>query len=103
MKIAIFALVLLFNGSVFAGTHSPGVDWRQQNQSQRIANGVASGAVTRSERVKLVGQQRAIARTERAFKRDGTLGRVERHTLHRMQNGASRSIYRQKQDRQRRY
>ncbi|MFK7958813.1 MAG: hypothetical protein AB8B96_22175 [Lysobacterales bacterium] len=103
MKTGFVLFALLFSGSVFAGNQSPGVDWRQQNQTQRIAAGVANGTVTRPERVALVSQQRTIARTERVFKRDGHLGRAERHTLHQMQSDASRTIYRQKHDRQRRF
>ncbi|MEM9529437.1 MAG: hypothetical protein AAGA23_00820 [Pseudomonadota bacterium] len=93
---------LLVSGTASAGTYSPGIDARQHNQVHRIGNGVATGALTRPETVRLVNQQRAIRQTERAFKSDGHLGRYERVTLRQMQNGASRSIHRQKHDAQRR-
>ncbi len=102
MKVWIAAAALLFAGATVADTVAPRIDARQEIQSQRIANGVVNGGLTRAETARLAGQQRAIARTERRFERDGQLGPRERRTLTRMQNGASRSIARQRGDLQRR-
>ncbi|MEM7704938.1 MAG: hypothetical protein AAF358_05260 [Pseudomonadota bacterium] len=102
MKVWIATAALLFAGVAVADTVTPRIDTRQQIQSQRITNGVVDGSLTRAESARLAGQQRAIARTERRFERDGQVVPYERRTLTRMQNGASRSIGRQRGDRQRR-
>ncbi len=43
--VAVATVLLVFAGPVCAGT--PGLDQRQQNQAQRIRQGVHSGALTR--------------------------------------------------------
>ena len=81
-----------------AGTNDPGVNKRQQNQHERIVNGVKSGELTRSEVRSLRADQRAIRAEEREFKSDGVLTRGERRELHRDLNESSRDIYREKHD-----
>ena len=81
-----------------AGTRDPGVNHRQQNQHQRIKQGVRSGELTRRETGALAREQRDVRQLERAYKSDGELTRAERADLHREQNQASRHIYNQKHD-----
>ncbi len=70
---------------------------RQVNQQHRIMNGVKSGELTRPETVRLEQQQVRIQKTKRAMvKNDGKLGPVERAKLERMQNKASRNIFKAK-------
>ena len=83
-----------------AGVRDPGVNQRQQHQSQRIKQGVRSGELTRRETGRLVEQQRDVRQLERAYKSDGELTRAERVDLHHEQNQASRAIYNQKHDAQ---
>lgn len=83
-----------------AGTRDPRVNARQQNQHQRIKQGVQSGELTRRETGALAREQRDIRQLERAYKSDGTLTRSERVDLHQEQNQASRHIYNQKHDAQ---
>jgi hypothetical protein len=83
-----------------AGTRDPGVNQRQQHQSQRIKQGVRSGELTRRETGKLAEEQRDVRQLERAYKSDGELTRAERTDLHHEQNQASRDIYQQKHDAQ---
>jgi len=80
------------------GTRSPAVNHRQQHQRQRIGQGVRSGELTRPEARGLVKEQRDIRQLKREYKSDGVLTRAERRDLHREQNQASRHIYRQKHD-----
>lgn len=84
------------------GTRDPRVNARQHHQHERIAQGVRSGELTRRETRKVVEQQRDIRQLERAYKSDGKLTARERADLHHEQNQASRQIYRQKHDEQRR-
>ena len=81
-------------------TRDPGVNQRQQNQRQRIQQGVQSGELTRRETGRLVEEQRDIRQLERGYKSDGTLTGAERRDLQHEQNQASRDIYRQKHDEQ---
>ena len=83
---------------VFAGTHDPEVNHRQHKQERRIEQGVRSGELTRQEAKGLRQEERNIRREERAFKSDGKLTRAERKDLHRDLNKASKDIYREKHD-----
>lgn len=86
-----------------AGTADPRVNLRQHHQADRIAQGVYSGALTQRETMRLAAEQRAIRFEERAYKRDGVLTPYERADLNRDLNVASRDIWIQKHDGQRRY
>ena len=74
------------------------IDQRQHNQADRIRQGVRSGEVTKSETRGLVKEQREIRQTERQYKSDGVLTRDERKDLRQQQNQASRHIYQEKHD-----
>ncbi len=79
------------------------IDRRQYNQMRRIDQGVMSGELTRREARHLWQQQAYINSLERRAKRDGHLTGWERARLRYAQNYASRSIYSQKHDRQKRW
>ncbi len=84
------------------GTHDPGVNARQARQQGRIHQGATSGELTHEEARTLRQEQRAIRRQERAAKSDGTLTGKERKELHQSQNQASRNIYEEKHDAEKR-
>lgn len=74
---------------------------RQKNQDERIEKGVARGTLTQAEADRLENQQDRIeARRDKALA-DGKITAREGSILERMQNKASRSIYRQKHDQER--
>lgn len=78
-----------------------GINDRQQNQRQRIANGVRSGELTARETRRLVREQAQIRRMEHRFRRSGDgLSDRERARLQRELNQSSRHIRRQSHDRQ---
>lgn len=88
-----------------AGHHRPhqhqrhnAVDHRQHNQADRIRQGVRSGELTKDEARGLVKEQREIRQLERQYKSDGVLTRDERRDLHKELNQASRHIYKEKHD-----
>jgi hypothetical protein len=85
-----------------ASPHDPGVNARQQHQQQRIEQGVRSGELTRGETHRLEAERRGIAHEARLYKADGRLSPAERADLRRDQDRASRDIYRQKHDAERR-
>lgn len=76
----------------------PGVNARQHNQHDRIAQGVRSGSLTKDEAKGLRDEQRSIRQDERQYKSDGTLSRDERKDLHQDLNAASRNVYNEKHD-----
>ena len=84
--------------AAYAGTRDPGVNERQARQHHRIVEGVKSGELTHCEAKYLRTEQRAIKAEEAEFKSDGKLTRGERRELHRDLNEASRDIYREKHD-----
>jgi len=83
-------------------TRDPGVNQHQRNERHRIAQGVRSGELTRDEAKGLRSDQRNIRREEREYKSDGALTRDERRDLHQDQKVASRNIYAEKHDDERR-
>jgi hypothetical protein len=85
-----------------AGIRDPGVNRRQHAEMLRIHQGATGGALTRPELQRLAAEQRSIRLEERAYKSDGFLSRRERADLARDQNIASRHIWIEKHDAQRR-
>jgi len=81
-------------------TATPRIDQRQANQANRTEQGVASGALTRTEANRLQRQQGRIDQRETAAKADGVVTGQEKRRLTRAQNGESRRIAKQKHDRQ---
>lgn len=105
MKVPPALSLLLFAVVVPAAAHplDPHVKQREALQAHRIARGVHSGALTMRETTLLAAQQRAIRREEAVYKGDGVLTRRERADLHRDLDVASRTIWREKHDAQRRF
>ena len=89
-------VMTLSTGAALAGTNDPGIQQREQNQQQRINQGVASGQLTPREAGRLDAQQARIQQRESRMKADGNLTAGERRSLTRQQNRASNNIYRKK-------
>jgi hypothetical protein len=90
------------NPAAAAGTHDPAVNARQDNQTDRIVQGVASGELTRKEATELTQERRDIKQLERDYKSDGTLTQEERTDLHQQLDQASEEIREEKHDEQQR-
>ena len=84
---------------------TPVVNHRQKTQQRRIVRGVRSGQLTRPEARRLERQQARIQRTKRRDKmmHGGKVTPAEKKHLNRMQNRASRHIYRVKHNKKRRH
>lgn len=102
-------LVLAGLGAAFAvqaqtatlgGHQAARVDNRQERQDTRIDQGVASGELTRPEQARMEVQQARIGRMENRIEADGKVSGKEALRLERKQDQASRSIARNKHDRQ---
>ena len=103
--VALSAFSLLLTSAFFtqvavANTNSPGIDTKQQNQKDRILQGVDSGELTGKETWRLGKQQGKIYHKEQRFKSDDQFTRRERAVIHRDLLKSSKSIYVQKHDRQ---
>ncbi|HEX5085229.1 MAG TPA: hypothetical protein VFY40_24595 [Blastocatellia bacterium] len=84
-----------------AGFAQGRINERQQNQRQRIRQGVRSGELTRVEAARLRRQEATIGlREARARRSGGEFTPRERARIQRQLNRESRRIYRQKHDRQ---
>ncbi len=79
--------------TAYAGDKDPRVNARQHHQHERIAQGVKSGELTRSEAKDLRGDQKELRQKERAYKADGQLTKAERVDLHKDLNANSKEIY----------
>ncbi len=95
-KLALVAALTVVSMPVMAGT--PGLDARQQNQKDRIVQGVRSGELTRPETRRMVAGEVRLARNEARAKSDGVVTGKERARLHNQANNMSKRIYRQKHD-----
>lgn len=89
-------LLLFMATAVSIAQETPRADARQKAQHARIAEGTASGELTRGERAALKRQQRHIRRTERRAKADGEVTRREKAVIEHKQDRANRAIRRAK-------
>jgi hypothetical protein len=95
MKIAILGLLVFFS-LVSARGQAERWDRRERRQKNRIEQGQDSGELTKGEQKGLKHDQRRIRHEETRAKRDGVVTGRERERLERMQDRASRRIYRDK-------
>jgi len=74
------------------------VGQRQENQQDRIAQGVKSGQLTAGETTKLEKQQQGINREVNGMREEngGKLSKADKALVNRQQNRASRNIYNKK-------
>jgi hypothetical protein len=79
---------------------APTVRQRQQNQQQRVQQGVRSGELTPQEAGRLEAEQAHIQQSKERMRSDGELTGAERQKLNTMQDRSSQHIYRQKHDAQ---
>jgi type II secretory pathway pseudopilin PulG len=98
MVAAVIMGSLLYGGipALAQSTNDPGIQAREQRQQQRIQQGIQSGQLTRGEANRLEAQQGRIQATDDRMQANGNLTGKERAKLTRMQNRASRNIYRKK-------
>ena len=94
--------LLVVSHTVSAQAATPGLNARQRNERARIQQGKASGELTRAEAARMHARQADIRQDKRAAKADGVVTRDERQDIRKDENQASRAIYRQKHDSQRR-
>ena len=86
-----------------AGVRDPGLNHRQASHQARIPQGASAGELTRGEAHRLAAEQRHVWREDRAHESDGKLTQDERKDLHGDLSVASRSIYEEKHDAERRF
>jgi hypothetical protein len=101
MKARLILASIILGGMVYttnAQTGTPKVDARQENQKERIQDGVRSGEITKPEAKKLRAQQKHIRKTERAMKADGQMTKKERKVLDNKQDRASQNIKHENHD-----
>lgn len=97
-KITFILAMVLFSAITVSAqsTNTPGVDKREQNQQNRIGNGIKNGSLTPEEAVRLEKQQGHIQHMENKAKADGNVTAAERARLQAAENRSSRNIYRKK-------
>jgi hypothetical protein len=81
---------------------TPVVDAREKSQHDRIKDGVQSGELTKAEAEKARAEQANIKRAEAKAKSDGTVTAAERAKLDAKQDKASKRIFKNKHDAQKR-
>lgn len=91
-----FTLIICFSVTAFASGKTPVVNKRQQEQSERIKQGIRSGELNKRETAVAVSNQVKIARMEKRAKADGIVTTRESIKLNRELNNASDHIYRAK-------
>jgi len=100
--LSLAALVVLATASsqpAEARRWQQGVNARECNQRNRIANGIQNGSLTRREAKRIRGQEAVLRKQEAYYRATGNgLSGKERNRLEREQNHLSREIYNQKHD-----
>ena len=81
-------------------TSTPRVDKRQQNQQQRIDQGVKSGQLTEKEAARLQKGQARVQKMEDKAAADGKVTAKERRRIEHTQDQQSRRIAKQRHDKQ---
>ena len=96
-SLALTAALVLAPSAAFAQSGGP-IYQREDNQQDRIAQGVRSGQLTPRETSHLERQEGRINREEHYLRAhdNGHLTRHDRHILNRQQNRESHRIYRDK-------
>lgn len=104
MKKVFFSLVLVAGMSAytFAQTATPVAKERQENQRERIQDGVKDGSLTRREAARMRHREKETHQDIKEAKSDGVVTKEERVEIKQEQNQNSKAIYRQKHDGQRR-
>lgn len=93
------AMVLGLGVTTFAGPRTPYINRRQENQQDRIQQGIRSGQLTRREATRLEAREGRIQADKLLAKSDGNVSPRERARLDRQLNRTSRAIYRDKHNR----
>lgn len=96
LRAATLAAILASATTHAAGTNTPVLDERQENQERRIEQGIESGALNANEAARLEAQQNRVQRAEDRAKADGVVTRRERAVLHHRQDHTSGAIARKK-------
>jgi hypothetical protein len=78
--------------------HPPNINQRQENQKDRIKDGVKDGDINKKELGRLALEQRQIRRKEERFKSDGDFTKGERARVQRQLGQSSRHITRAKRN-----
>jgi hypothetical protein len=103
LTLTVCAIAALTTALATVGPAQARINQRQNHQQHRIANGLHHGSLTAREAVRLERQQVRINRYEARSRADGGgLNFNERARIETMQDRASRRIYNQKHDAQRR-
>jgi hypothetical protein len=92
------AVAALFASSAASAAGEKLIDWRQANQEERIDRGVADGALTGRETLRLERRSTRLDLAEDRALADGSLSKHEALRLNRAYNRQSHFIYRQKHD-----
>jgi len=101
MKKLVLVIGLVTGIFVLANAQTNGASQqRQENQHQRIQEGIESGELNRAEVRRLKTEQRHIEHKKNIAAADGVVTGRERRHIKRDQRKASRDIYRQKNDTQ---
>lgn len=102
MLLTAIAMMMVVHTADAHPHHRKKVAHKQYNQHKRIQHGVHSGKLTRHEMAMLRAQQAEVRHYKRMAMADGRITPCERQLINRSQMEASRNIYRQKHDGQRR-
>ena len=89
------------NDAAFSQKAKERIDQREQKQEARIQKGIDNKSLTPEEQTKLQAEQAKIKDYESKASSDGVITKEEAHKISKMQNHASREIFRKKHDRKR--
>lgn len=100
LSIAAVALVFAASAGIAAAQSTERIDKRQQNQQQRIDQGVRSGELNQKEAARLQKGQQRVQKMEDKALADGKVTKKERRHIEKAQDRQSKKIAREKHDKQ---
>ncbi len=92
-----FTLIVMLASCAFSGAEV--YEQRQENQQNRIEQGVTNGSLTDGEAARAAAGQKRIEKAEDRMEADGKVTNREKAKLDRMQDRESRKIKRMKHNR----
>jgi hypothetical protein len=100
LSIVAVALVFASSAGIAAAQSTERVDKRQQNQQQRIDQGVKSGELNQKEAARLQKGQQRVQKMEDKALADGKVTAKEKVRIEKAQDRQSKKIAREKHDKQ---
>jgi hypothetical protein len=88
-------LITIFTAATVVFSQN-GIKKRQNNQMNRIGQGVKTGELNKKEAIRSIKGQKKIKKLKKNARKDGVVTKKEKKRIHKAQNNESKKIYKRK-------